>query len=307
MSKVLCPGEALIDFVGHESMPLEACQSFLKKAGGAPANAAGAMAKLGVDSYFLGAVGKDPFGAFLKAEMDKYQINTGMLQFTNDYFTTQAFVSIDQDGERDFIFNRGADEQLEAIDLEQIKDFDCIHFASATAFLGGKLEDEYFRLLQFAKDNDIMVTFDANYRDALFGDNIELFVAQCKKFISESTIVKLSEEEAELISGESEMEAAGKAIAALGCDHLIITQGKAGSKLFTNNQVIDVPTIDVKMIDSTGAGDAFIGTVVAKATQADQLTAETMTEIVRIANIVGAKTTENYGALEAIPDLNQLI
>ncbi len=308
MKKVLCPGEALIDFVATEGLGnLEISNDFVKKAGGAPANAAGAMAKLGVDAYFMGAVGNDPFGDFLKNTMESYNINTKFLEQIDYKPTTLAFVSLTEDGERDFKFNRGADAKLELKGVHDLNQFDCFHFASATAFMGEELEHSYDMLLEYAKSNNKLVTFDANYRDALFGDNQEKFIAKCKEYITNSDIVKLSDEEATLISGESDLIAAGETLQALSGKYLLITLGAEGTYLFSNQGMDHITTKKVEMVDSTGAGDAFIGTVVALAVKEQELTLERMKEIVKIANKVGAITTQNYGALESIPSLEDIL
>lgn len=307
MKKVLCPGEALIDFVATEGLGnLETSNQFVKKAGGAPANAAGAMAKLGVEAYFMGAVGNDPFGDFLKKTMETYNINTEFLKQIGHLPTTLAFVSLTADGERDFKFNRGADAALEVEATTNLEKFDGFHFASATAFMGEELERSYDSLLKYAKDNNKLVTFDANYRDALFGDNQQKFISKCKKYIANSDIVKLSDEEARLISGESDLVAAGKSLQALSGNYLLITLGAEGTYLFHNDGLEHITTESVEMVDSTGAGDAFIGTVVALTVQEEKLTLNRMKEIVAIANKVGAITTQNYGALESIPSLDQI-
>ncbi len=304
MSKILCPGEAVIDFVASEALGnLEDSLEFIKKAGGAPANAAGAMVKLKADAYFMGTVGDDPFGNFLKQTMENYQINTTFLKQVKDAPTTLAFVSLTADGERDFVFNRGADACLKVDDTIDLSIFDCFHFASATAFLGGELECSYDYLLKYASEHKKLVTFDANYRDALFATNTSKFISSCKRYIAQSDIVKLSEEEAILISGESDLLTAGRTLQQLGGKYLLITLGAKGTYLFHNEGYEHIPSIKVTMVDSTGAGDAFIGTVVALAVKEEKLTVDKMKEIVLIANKVGALTTENYGALQSIPDL----
>lgn len=307
MKKVLCPGEALIDFVATEGLGnLEDSNQFVKKAGGAPANAAGAMAKMGVEAYFMGAVGNDPFGKFLKKTMETYNIKTDYLEMIDYKPTTLAFVSLTADGERDFKFNRGADAKLEIKAVEELEQFDCIHFASATAFMGEELETSYDILLDYAKQNNKLITFDANYRDALFGDNQEKFITKCKQYIASSDIVKLSDEEALLISGETDLVVAGKKLQELSGKYMLITLGSNGTYLFSNDGIKHIVTDKVAMVDSTGAGDAFIGTVVALAVQKQTLSLKRMEEIVRIANKVGAITTQSFGGLESIPTLDKL-
>lgn len=306
MLKVLCPGEALIDFVANENKLLQDSENFLKKAGGAPANVAGAIAKFGVEPYFMGNVGDDAFGYFLINQMQSHNINTKYMGKLTNQFTTLAFVSIDENAERDFIFSRGADQMLEIKDENMVDEFDCIHFASATAFLGGSLEKSYDRLLELAIEKKKIVTFDANYRSALFENNQEYFIKKCKDYIAKSNIVKLSEEEAVLISGIDDLKSAGLKISQLGCEYLIVTLGSKGTYIFHQGEVIHVETIKISPLDTTGAGDAFIGAVVAQIVLSEELTLNKMIEIVKLANKVGAITTKNYGALESIPDIEQI-
>lgn len=172
MKKVLCPGEALIDFISMETgKKLKETSGFIKKAGGAPANVAAAISKLGAEAYFCGTVGDDAFGEFLEETLTSNGINTELM-FKLKKPTTFAFVSLMDDGDRDFEFSRNADECLtfEMI-KDKLEDFDLYHFGSATAFLGGDLKETYFKLKQYAKENNKLISFDANYRDSLFGNN----------------------------------------------------------------------------------------------------------------------------------------
>lgn len=305
MKKVLCPGEALIDFVSNEhGKALKDTGGFIRKAGGAPANVAAAISKLGADAYFCGTVGDDFFGEFLEETFKKNNINTEMMLKLKDKSTTLAFVSLKEDGDRDFKFMRNADSELTFDEIKNNLDqFDLFHFGSATAFLEGKLKDTYYKLKDYALKNNKIITFDANYRDALFGDNKETFVKCCKDFIKDSKIVKLSEEEASLISGIGNIEEAAKFIISLGCENLIITLGKEGALLTTKEKQILIPTQEVKMVDATGAGDAFIGAVIA---QVLNNTKKSIEDIIKTANLVGGITTTRIGALESIPTWNEV-
>ncbi len=125
---------------------------------------------MGAQAYMLGAVGDDQFGYYLEETLKKYDVNTENLIKTSNANTTLAFVSLDSDGERDFKFNRGADAEYtyDMIDLNVLENANVFHFGSATAFLEGDLRETYFDLLDYAKVNDKWITFDPNYRDALF-------------------------------------------------------------------------------------------------------------------------------------------
>lgn len=305
MKKVLCTGEALIDFVSSEKgKELKNTCSFIRKAGGAPANVAAAISKLGSEAYFCGTIGNDFFGEFLEETLKKNNINTEMMIKLSNRSTTLAFVSLKEDGDREFKFMRGADEKLNFEEIfHSLSKFDLFHFGSATAFLQGELKDTYYKLKDYAKENNKLITFDANYREALFWDNKEEFIKCCKDFIKDSNIVKLSEEEAELISGLSNLKEAAKYIVDLGCNNLIITLGKKGALLTTREKQVLIPTKEVEMVDATGAGDAFIGAIIALVLADNKMSME---EIIKIANLVGGITTTRIGALESIPTWDEI-
>lgn len=304
MKKVICPGEALIDFVSMDiGKTLKATDGFIKKAGGAPANVAAAISKLGAEAYFCGTVGYDAFGGFLEDTLNNNNINTELL-FKIKNNTTFAFVSLMENGERDFEFARDADECL-TFDMisDRLEEFDLYHFGSATAFMGGNLKDTYFKLKEYAKSNNKIISFDANYRESLFGNNKEEFIKCCKEFIVDSNIVKLSEEEAKLISGIEDIKEASQYIVNLGCENLMVTLGKEGTLLSNREKQILIKTKEVKMKDATGAGDAFIGAVIAQILNEP---GKSMEKIVEMANLVGGITTTKLGALESIPTWDEV-
>ena len=304
MMKVICPGEALIDFVSMDiGKTLKATDGFIKKAGGAPANVAAAISKLGAEAYFCGTVGDDAFGGFLEDTLNNNNINTELL-FKIKNNTTFAFVSLMENGERDFEFARDADECL-TFDMisDRLEEFDLYHFGSATAFMGGNLKDTYFKLKEYAKSNNKIISFDANYRESLFGNNKEEFIKCCKEFIVDSNIVKLSEEEAKLISGIEDIKEASQYIVNLGCENLMVTLGKEGTLLSNREKQILIKTKEVKMKDATGAGDAFIGAVIAQILNEP---GKSMEKIVEMANLVGGITTTKLGALESIPTWDEV-
>ena len=214
------------------------------------------------------------------------------------------FVSLMKDGERDFEFARDADGYLPFEYIEKELDrFDLFHFGSATAFLDGQLKETYYKIKDYALKNNKLISFDANYRDALFGDKQEVFINCCKEFIAESDIVKLSDEETMLISGMENIEEAAKSIVELGCKNLIVTLGKRGALVTTNESQVLVPTKEIEMKDATGAGDAFIGSVLAQILNEPN---KDIFEIVKLANLVGGLTTTKIGALESIPTWDEV-
>src|SRR5688572_11783562 len=189
MNKILCVGEALIDMIcTDKGRPLSEGESFLKKAGGAPTNVAAAIAALGGDVELAAKVGADPFGDHLIDVMDSFGVSTKWMLHDEKHFTTFAFVSLMENGERDFYFNRGADgeltrDEVDAIDLSQ---FSIIHFGSATAFLPGPLQMAYLSLLQKSLVlDDIFISFDPNYRSLLFQHKKQSFIDQSWNFLEQ--------------------------------------------------------------------------------------------------------------------------
>lgn len=305
MKNVLCIGEALIDFLSiDKGKNLCETSGFIKKAGGAPANVAAAISKLGAKAYFCGTVGDDAFGKFLENTFNQNNINTDLMYKLKDRNTTFAFVSLMEDGERDFEFVRDADRYLS---FEMIKNeidkFDLYHFGSATAFLDGELKNTYYKLKEYALNNNKLISFDANYRDSLFSNNKDVFINCCKDYIKDSDIVKLSEEEAYLISGRNSIKESAEYLISLGCKNLIITLGKVGAMLVTKDKQVLIPTKEIEMKDATGAGDAFMGAVIVQILNEQNKNIE---DIVKLANLVGGITTTKIGALESIPTWDEV-
>jgi len=313
--KIICIGEALIDMIcTDKGSSLSDGQHFLKKPGGAPTNVAAAIAALGGMVELAAKVGNDPFGRHLIDVMSAFGVSTRWILKDDDHFTTFAFVSLMEDGERDFVFNRGADGQLtrqeiESIDLENVS---IIHFGSATAFLPGPLQAAYQGLLQKALQRNILISFDPNYRHLLFAGNQQTFIDQSWNFLNCCHFFKLSDEEALLITGALTLADAAAILLEKTSAIFTITLGKEGTMLGFNGSTSIVPSIPVKPVDTTGAGDAFVGAVLyqlsSKTIQAiGHLSLQEWQHIVGNANKAGARTCEYLGAMEAFRHLNNQI
>jgi fructokinase len=313
--KILCIGEALIDMICTDTgSTLAKGEHFLKKPGGAPTNVAAAIAALGGEVLLSAKVGADPFGQQLIDVMKDFGVSTVWMVQDKSSFTTFAFVSLMRDGERDFVFNRGADGQLGINDIAGIDLAECsiVHFGSATAFLAGPLQDAYKSLLQQAKEKDVFISFDPNYRQLLWKNDIESFINQSWNFIEQCNFFKVSDEEAMLITGKDSVFEAANVLSEKTTATFTITLGKAGTMLVHQKDKLTVPSIPVKPIDTTGAGDAFVGAVLyqlsnlsSKMIQA--LSNEEWKAIVANGNKAGARTCEYMGAMEAFKHLNNLI
>ena len=307
---VFCIGELLIDMVCVDNKGLKDGEKFEKKAGGAPANVAAAITKLEGNAAFLGQVGDDFFGKFLVQILKDLNINTEMTVEKGS--TTMALVGIDEDGERNFDFLRGSDGEysLENVDTSKITATDIIHFGSATGFLDGELKNTYFKLLDYAKENNIYISFDPNYRDALIKPHmLAQFVEDSKTFLRYSDFTKLSDEELTLITGEKDLEAGVKALHDLGVKVVTITLGSKGTYLSVYGESAIIPSIKINQVDSTGAGDSFVGAVLKQVSDIEDkknISIDKWKEIIAFANKVGAITCTNYGAIASMPTLDEV-
>ena len=311
---VLCIGEALIDMIcTDKGSSLSDGQNFLKKPGGAPTNVAAAIGALGGSVALSAKVGLDPFGKQLKQVMADFHVDTAHLHLDTNHFTTFAFVSLMLDGERDFVFNRGADAALTVEEVSQIdlSETHIIHFGSATAFLDGPLNAAYYHLLEAAKTEGKTISFDPNYRHLLFGDKQARFIEQSWTFLQAADFTKLSDEEAMLITGKDSLEEAADNLLKNIPGVFTITLGKDGTLLGLGGKTYVIPSIQIKPTDTTGAGDAFVGAVLYQLDEANlnpaTLDFEAWNKIIQNANKAGARTCEYMGAMEAFKHLNNSI
>lgn len=318
--KILCIGEALIDMIcTDKGKSLSEGQHFLKKTGGAPTNVAAAIAALGGKVELVAKIGNDPFGRQLFKEMENFGVLTHFMTVSPSHFTTFAFVSLMEDGERDFVFNRGADGELSTQDIEKINldEFSIIHFGSATGFLEGKLKTAYRELLDKALQKNIFISFDPNYRHLLFKNNMQTFVEQSWHFLKSCHFFKVSDEEAILITGKNTLQEAAKDLLEKTTAIFTITLGKEGTMfgfggLPPKGKTYIIPSIPVKPVDTTGAGDAFVGAVLYQLQgkslpQIKELSLADWQKIILNGNKAGARTCEYLGAMEAFKHLNNEI
>jgi fructokinase len=312
MKKIFCIGELLIDFVAeNQGSDLRKASVFTKKAGGAPANVACAISKLGGSSTFIGCIGDDPFGNFLEQILIENSVDTRHLQKT-DTFTTLAFVSIAENGERDFVFSRGADRELKY--LPKIKsEFkgNMLHLGAATALLGGPLESAYGHYFFDGLTERAFISFDPNFRQDLWKRREGGFIKKCIPFIEKSHLCKFSLEEAQLLSGKEDLTEACTVLHNLGTEAIVITLGREGTYLSTGPRHGIIPSIAVEAVDTTGAGDAFIGCLLYLLSALENPSEvmgnfEFLMEMVRKANAAGALTTTQFGAIPALPNQQDL-
>jgi fructokinase len=314
MNKILCIGEALIDMIcTDKGQVLSNGENFLKKPGGAPTNVAAAIAALGGKVDLAAKVGNDPFGKHLIDVMQSFGVNTTFMLQDAKYFTTLAFVSLMENGERDFVFSRGADGQLSNDDIATINitDYSIVHFGSATGFLPGPLKEAYKNLFHQALDNNCFVSFDPNYRHLLFPtkENTDSFIEQSWYFLERCHFFKLSDEEAMLLTQTNTLNDAVAQLLQKTKAVFAITIGAEGTLFGFNGNTTIIPSITITPTDTTGAGDAFVGALLYQLAnknlqQINTLTLADWTIIVTNANKAGARTCEYLGAMEAFKHLS---
>jgi len=313
MGKILCIGEALIDMIcTDKGKALSEGENFLKKPGGAPTNVAAAIAALGGEVELAAKVGVDPFGKHLIDVMQSFGVSTKWMLQDEQHFTTFAFVSLMENGERDFYFNRGADGQLSRADVEAIAldEFSVVHFGSATGFLPGPLQAAYQGLLQRSLQQGLFISFDPNYRHLLFQHDQQSFKDQSWNFLHSCHFFKVSDEEALMLTGRATVEAAAaEFMEKLPAAVFAITLGKEGTLLGLNGTTVVVPSIAVKPVDTTGAGDAFIGAVLYQLSDKSLADIQAMDpadwiQVITNGNKAGARTCEYLGAMEAFKHLS---
>jgi fructokinase len=309
---ILCIGEALVDMICTDrGRSLSEGEHFLRKPGGAPTNVAAAIAALGGDVRLAAKVGADPFGQMLHDVMRSFGVDIRHLRQDPDHFTTLAFVSLMEDGERDFHFNRGADGHLGPDDVGDISldGLAILHFGSATAFLPGPLQEAYRALHDRGRAAGRFLSFDPNYRHLLYRDRIPSFRDQSGYFIRHCDFFKVSDEEALLITAAGDLAGAARALRAMGPAVFAITLGREGTLLCVGDETAVVPSIPVEVTDTTGAGDAFVGAVLYLLASRHALDMRGVgmagwQRIIALANRAGARTCEHLGAMEAFRHLD---
>jgi fructokinase len=246
--------------------------------------------------------------------MESFGVGTQAMLEDQHHFTTFAFVSLMHDGERDFVFNRGADGQLsiEDVDAINLNNVGIIHFGSATGFLPGPLQAAYLHLLQKALHHKIYISFDPNYRHLLFPNNTDTFVNQSWQFLRHCNFFKVSDEEAMLLTNTASLEDATAVLLKETTGVFAITLGKEGTLLGLNGKQYIIESIPIKPVDTTGAGDAFVGAVLYQLSHLEpsaiqSLSLDEWNKIILNANKAGARTCEYMGAMEAFKFLNNQI
>lgn len=316
MRKLVAIGEALIDFVPEESgKPIKQVSGFSPKVGGAPANVCGVFARLGQQSQMITQLGQDPFGDKIVDEFKEFGIGCEYIQRTGEANTSLAFVALKEDGDREFSFYRkpGADMLLppEAVKREWFDAADVLHFCSVS--LGDfPMKQAHEKAVEYALEEGCLVSFDPNLRFALWEDEKELYQAVLE-FLPKAHVLKISDEELEFITGHKTVEEAKDVLFQGNVELVIYTEGSNGAKAFTKQAEAASPGKKVEAVDTTGAGDAFIGSFLYQLCKdgigKDKLaglTLEQLKKYLDFSNEYCGKSVMAHGAIASYPTLGEM-
>ncbi|MHB1314489.1 MAG: carbohydrate kinase family protein [Christensenellales bacterium] len=306
MADVVALGELLIDFSpagqGKMGNPV-----FEANPGGAPANCAAAVARLGGKSAYIGKVGKDFFGELILKALRQSGIDTSGVREIQGVPTTMAFVSIDGKGERNFSFVRkpGADIMLEQseVSYELIDKAKIFHFGSVS-LTDRPVREATLAAAKYAVGKGKLVSYDPNYREPLWPDK-DAALQWMTEGLRYAHIVKMSEEEMSLLTGtpQTDVERGARKILESGKKAVYITLGRKGAYYATQKSAGFVEGYKVKAIDTTGCGDAFMGAILFQLCNHPE---SDDAQMVRFANAVGALCATKYGGIPAMPDLMEI-
>ena len=307
MAHIVCLGEALIDLVptvtGGGGVSAD---TYIRAAGGAPANVAAGIARLDVTSSFMGSVGDDAFGHFIADTLKAAGVALTGLRFTKDAPTALAAVSLKADGDREFVFygNPAAHTMLapEEVDEGLIRAAKILHFGSIS-LVGGPVRAATLHAIDIAHQNGVLVSYDPNLRLSLWPD-AEAARAGLRLGLSKADIVKIGEEEVEFLTSSCDLIEGARALWHPRLKLMAVTRGTKGCTWLNATTEGEEPGFKVAAIDTTGAGDAFMaGLLAGLIDQPDMIDdPATLGRTIRFANATGALTTTKRGAIPSLPD-----
>lgn len=315
MKRVVCFGEAIIDFLntGQGVEGILSLNKFTQFPGGAPANAAVAVAKLGGDSLFAGQVGSDQFGRFLIDSLKIYGVDTRYICQHPTASTTLAFVFLDEHGERSFSFYRDRTADIiftqEQVSENWFEGDALFHFCSNTLTNTG-IAKVTKHALKLARNNDALISFDVNLRHNLWASG-KCDANVVNELVYQSDLVKFSSEEIDYLSDGDRTSYLAHCFDA-GVSTVLITDGGKNVLCLTPSDSLEISPPFADVVDTTGGGDAFIGAVLFGLSRQDKplnilRKLNELKPIVEFAIYCGAFTVSKKGAFPALPTLEDVI
>ena len=310
MTDILAIGELLIDFTAITEKNGDIY--YKQNAGGAPANVVCMAAKLGASTGFIGKIGKDMFGNYLKGILEERKVDTRGLILDKDFSTTLAFVKNGSHGERDFVFYRKNSADLNMkfseVNLKLIDECKIFHFG-ALSLTAEPSKSATINAVEYAKAKGKIISYDPNWRPILWRSK-EQAVQAMKNVLRYVDIIKVSEEELQIITDCGNLLPAIAKLLNMGIKIVCITQGAKGCIIATKSSVELYPAYKVDSVDTLGSGDSFLGgflyKLLEKSKDITELTSDELYEMSDFANACGAITSMEHGAIPAMPDLKEV-
>lgn len=313
MTDVVALGELLIDFT-PQGLSDKGNYLFEANPGGAPCNVLAALSKLGKTTAFIGKVGNDTFGNFLKKTIDDLKIDSKGLRLTDEFFTTLAFVTLDSEGNRSFAFarNNSADVMLDKseVDEDTIKEAKIFH-CGTLSLTHPKSRAATIKALECAKKNNTIISVDPNLRMPLWKTEGDARAA-VELVLGYADIIKISDYEIEFLCGDVSVEEGAKRLYGKYSPKIMFaTCGKDGAYILRGDTVIKHPCYDkVKTVDTTGAGDCFCGASLKKLLDEnldfDGLDENKCFDIIRYASAAASLATTKFGAISVMPSEDEI-
>ena len=310
MIDITAVGEILIDLTQSGVNEL-GIPEFAANPGGAPANLAVAAARLGASAAFIGKVGTDSFGTFLRNTLLENHVDVSGMVTDEVSRTTLAVVAVDKTGARTFSFYRdpSADVNLRAEEIseEQLKNTRFLHFGSVS-LTTDPARTATLHAAKTAKANGALISYDPNYRASLWPDE-QTAIARMIEPLEMVDVLKVSDEELPLLTGTEDLDAGSAMLAAKGIRLVLVTLGANGAYYRFGEETGHVPGVKVTVGDTNGAGDTFFGATLAqlsKLESLDALTGETLRKILTVSNKAAAITTSRRGAIPAMPTAEEV-
>lgn len=296
MNRIWLSGDAVVDLIPDGE------STYLKCPGGAPANVAVAAARLQSDSAFFGRVGNDPLGRFIKQVLQKEGVNTDHLVLDEDQRTSTVIVDLDDNGERSFTFmvKPSADQFLQSSDIPEFHANQWLHLCSIS-LANEPSRSSTFEAIERIKAAGGHVSFDPNLREEVWANPSEIRPVVLKA-LEQADVVKFSEEELLFLTETNSLDAGIKQLSLFGNTLVLVTMGAKGALVIQNGSEKLITGKPVQPIDTTGAGDAFVGGLIARLAQSNNWSeSDIVAEAVMWGNSCGALATTKKGAMTALP------
>jgi fructokinase len=310
---VVCMGEVLIDmFPAEIGRRLVEISAFLPKPGGAPANVAVALSRLGKKSAFIGKVGDDAFGHYLVNVLAQEAVETRGMRLDAQARTTMAFIAMPDEHEAEFVFyrNPGADMMIrtEELDRELLQNTKAFHFGSIS-LIAEPSRSATEAALSIARASGAIISFDVNYRPGLWSNQSEA-VTLINEMIPHVNLLKVNVTELKILSGSDNLVLGSQELIQQGLDLVVVTLGADGSFYRIADEYDHIAPFTVHTIDSVGCGDAFTSGLLSCLVESDdwrdQLNPGRLRKNLRYANAVGALTAQKKGVIPALPNTSEV-